>query len=145
MRPGDGMEPQKIGIPDLNLPTQEETSENARAEIDAGKLKALAPNHEEQDEEAPESAAHDEIAINYVNSGESWNRATTIVDTYFANKITTIIDHEPEHASLMECRMRSDWEDWQKAITAELLSLNEREVFGPVCRTPPHIKPVGYK
>ena len=41
--------------------------------------------------------------------------------------------------------MRSDWKDWQKAITAELLSLNKREVFGPVCRTPPHIKPVGYK
>ena len=64
----------------MNLPTQEETSENARAEIeiDAGKLKALAPtvrnneeapecaperNYEEQDVEAPESATHYEIAI----------------------------------------------------------------------------------
>ena len=112
MRPDDGMKPQKVGIPDLNLPTQEETSENTRAEIDAGKLKTLAPNHEEQDEEAPESAAYDEIAINYVNSGESWNRATTIVDTYFVNKITTVIDHDPEPASLTECRIRSDWKDW---------------------------------
>ena len=51
LRPGDGMESQEVGIPDLNLPTQEGTSENARAEIDAGKLKDLAPivrNYEEK-------------------------------------------------------------------------------------------------
>ena len=82
-----------------------------RTEIDTSKLKDLTPivrNYEEQDEEAYESATNDEIAINYVNSGESWNRATTIVDTYFANKITTVINHDPDPTSLAECRMRSD-------------------------------------
>ena len=69
------MEPQKVGIPILNLPRQEETSENARVkiEISVGKLKGLAPivrnneevlasaperNYEEQEVEAPESATY---------------------------------------------------------------------------------------
>ena len=50
LRPSDGMESQEVCIPDLNLPTQEGTSENTRAEIDAGKLKDLTPivrNYEE--------------------------------------------------------------------------------------------------
>ena len=73
------------------------------------------------------------------------NRTTANVDIYFAKKIATIIDLDPEPASLTECKERSDWEDWKKAIETELLSLNTREVFGPVSRTPPHVHPIGHK
>ena len=67
------------------------------------------------------------------------------VDIYFAIKIASIIDPDPEPNTLADCKKRSDWKDWQKAITAELVSLNKREVFGPVCLTPSHIRPVGHK
>ena len=32
---------------------------------------------------------HEEIATNYVESGESYNRKTTVVDIYFASKMLT--------------------------------------------------------
>ena len=76
---------------------------------------------------------HDEMAINYIYTGESLNRATVIVDINFATKIASIIDLDPEPNTLADCKKRSDWKDWQQAITAELLSLNKRKVFGPVC------------
>ena len=63
----------------------------------------------------------------------------------FRKKIASIIDHDPEPASIAECKKRPDWDKWKKAITAELISLDKREVFGPVSRTPSHIHPVGYK
>ncbi|KAM0028529.1 putative RNA-directed DNA polymerase [Helianthus debilis subsp. tardiflorus] len=40
---------------------------------------------------------------------------------------------------------RVDWPKWQEAIKAELGSLEKRNVFGPVVRTPIDVKPVGYK
>ena len=83
------------------------------------------------------------MAINYVTSGESINRAMANVDINFARKIASIIDLDPEPNTLADCKKRSNWKDWKKAITAELLSLNKREVFGPACLTPPHIFPVG--
>ena len=38
-----------------------------------------------------------EISINYVDSGESFDRKTMIVDIYFAEKIadTLLTDHDP--------------------------------------------------
>src|SRR3954468_18222144 len=90
-------------------------------------------------------ALHDEMAINYVNSDESYNRAMANVDVNFAKKIASIIDLDPEPNTLADCKKISDWKDWQKAITAELLSLNKIEVFGPVCLTPPHMRSVGHK
>ena len=68
-----------------------------------------------------------------------------IDDINFATKIASIIDLDPEPNTLADCKKRSDWKDWQQAIIAELLSLNKRKVFGPVCRTPPHIRPVGHR
>jgi hypothetical protein len=38
-------------------------------------------NHDEWEDD------HEEIATNYVESGESYYRKTTIVDTYFASKL----------------------------------------------------------
>ncbi|KAD5507805.1 hypothetical protein E3N88_15508 [Mikania micrantha] len=40
---------------------------------------------------------------------------------------------------------RNDWPKWQEALKAELDSLEKRNVFGPVVRTPIDVKPVGYK
>ena len=116
------------------------------AHIGAGNLKDLAPIMGNLVEQvfAPD-ALHDEMAINYIYTGESLNRATVIVDINFATKIASIIDLDPEPNTLADCKKRSDWKDWQQAITAELLSLNKRKVFGPVCRTPPHIRPVGHR
>ena len=73
------------------------------------------------------------------------NREMVIVDINFAKKIASIIDPDPEPTSLTDCKRRSDWKDWQKAVTSELLSLNKRKVFGPVSLTPPHVCPVGHK
>ena len=146
LRPGTSTDISVHEIPDLNFPISEIPSEVVCAHIGAGKLKDLAPglgNPVEQ-EDVPD-ALHDEMAINYVNSGESYNRAMANVDVNFAKKIASIIDLDPEPNTLVDCKKRSDWKDWQKAITAELLSLNKREIFGPVCLTPPHIRPVCHK
>ncbi|GJT50146.1 disease resistance CC-NBS-LRR class family protein [Tanacetum coccineum] len=43
-------------------------------------------------------------------------------------------DHEPK--SVPECKNRNDWPKWKDAIEAELQSLEKREVFRPVVRTP---------
>jgi hypothetical protein len=83
-----------------------------------------------------QEASHDEMAINYVLTRECMNRATTNIDIYFAKKVASIMDHDPEPASLTECKKRPDSEEWKKEITAELISLDKREVVGPVSCTP---------
>ena len=50
------------------------------------------------------------MAINFVSTGECMNRATTNIDIYFAKKVASIIDCDPEPASLAECKKRPDWE-----------------------------------
>jgi hypothetical protein len=130
----------------LNVPIEGTSSGGVSTHTGAEKLKDLTPvmgNTVEQ-EVAPD-APHDEMAINYINTGESMNRALAIVDINFAKKIASIIDPDPEPINLADCKRRSDWKDWQKAVTSELLSLNKRKVFGPVSLTPPHIRPVGHK
>jgi len=77
-------------------------------------------NHDEREDD------HEEIATNYVESGESYNRKTTIVDIYFASKIADSTDPDPELKSLIECRKRSDWDKWKAAIVAELLASPKR-------------------
>ena len=96
-------------------------------------------NHVEREDD------HEEIATNYVESGESYNRKTTVVDIYFASKIADLMDLDPEPKSLIEYRKRSDWDKQKAAIEAELRSLCQREVFGPAVPTPPKVIPVGCK
>ena len=140
LRPGTSTEVSVHEILDLNFPISKIPSEDVCAHIGAGKLKDLAPGLGNPVEEGNvPDAPHDEMAINYVNSGESINRAMANVDIYFANKISPIIDLDPEPNTLADCKKRSDWKDWQKAITAELVSLNKREVFGPcLSNSSPH-------
>ena len=85
-----------------------------------------------------------ENSTNYVETEEIYDRKTTNVDIYFAEKIAKI-DLDPEPKSLIECKKRSDWPKWKEAIAAELFSLNKRKVFGPVDRIPEGIFPVGHK
>ena len=86
-----------------------------------------------------------EISINYVDSGESFDHKTTIIDIYFAEKIADILltDHDPK--TIVECQKRPDWPKWKDAIQAEIASLNKRKVFNEVIPTPPNVFPVGYK
>jgi hypothetical protein len=88
---------------------------------------------------------NEEIATDYAKSRELYNRKTTNIDINFVSKIIKVIDEDPEPKSMAECQKRSDWVKWKEAIEAELRSLNKRQVFGPVARTPPKVCPVGYK
>jgi gamma-glutamylcyclotransferase (GGCT)/AIG2-like uncharacterized protein YtfP len=67
-----------------------------------------------------ESQGVQEISINYIDSGESYNRKTTNIDIYFATKIASElrIDLEPKY--MVECIKHSDWVKWKEAIKAEL-------------------------
>jgi len=96
-------------------------------------------NHVEQEDD------HEEIATNYVESGESYNRKTTVVDIYFASKIADLMDLDPEPKSLIEYRKRSNWDKQKAAIEAELRSLCQREVFRSAIPTPQKVIPVGCK
>jgi hypothetical protein len=95
-------------------------------------------NHEES------SRVH-EISTNYIDSGESFNRKSTIVDTYFSAAIadTLLNDHDPR--TIVECEKCSDWPKWKEAIQAELALLNKRKVFTEAIPTPPKVFPVGFK
>jgi hypothetical protein len=86
-----------------------------------------------------------EISTNYINSGESYNTKTTLVDTYFSSKIAKTLQLDPEPKSMKECLKRSDWPQWKEAIEAEQCSLNKREVFSKVIPTPHKVFPVGAK
>jgi len=95
-----------------------------------------------------ENNENEEISISYVSTRKRWNRNNIVVDNIFAYNVAIEImqqgeDVEPK--SVNECRQRNDWPKWKDAIQAELTSLEKREVFGPIVRTPEGVKPVGYK
>ena len=56
-----------------------------------------------------ESEGIKEISINYIESGESYNRETTIVDIYFASEIVETLQLDPEPKTVRECLKRPDW------------------------------------
>ena len=89
-----------------------------------------------------------EVAFNYVNTGDRYDRKVTVVDNIFASAVALAVSRDildPEPKSILECQKRSDWIKWKEAIQAELDSLNKRNVFGPVVQTPNNVIPVGYK
>ena len=92
-----------------------------------------------------ESEGIKEISINYIESGESYNKETTIVDIYFASEIAETLQLDPEPKTVRECLKRPDWPKWKEAIEAELHSLNQREVFSSVIPTPQNVFPMGEK
>ena len=83
-----------------------------------------------------ESLRVDEIAINFVETRESYNRKSIIVDIYFSEQITNILQTDSDHKSMTECKKRSDWDKWKVSIETEIASLYKREVFSAVMPTP---------
>ena len=88
-----------------------------------------------------------EVAMNFVNTGETYNRNITVVDDiFFSTTALTIsnynLDVEPK--SIAECQKRSEWVRWKQAIEIELDSLNKRKVFGFVVHIPQNVILVGY-
>ena len=86
-----------------------------------------------------------EISINYIDSGESYDRKTTIVDMYFSAAIVEIFLNDPNPKTMAECKKRSDWAQWKEAIQAEIASLTRRGVFTSAIPTPSKVFPVGFK
>ena len=65
----------------------------------------------------------EEISTNYAKTGVTYERKTTNVDIYFAEKIAKV-DPDREPKSILECKKRFDWSNWKEAIKSELMSLN---------------------
>ena len=76
-----------------------------------------------------ESSRVQEISINYINSGETFDRKTIIIVTYFSEQIGNNLLHDPDPKTMAECRKRSDRAKWEEAIQSKIASLNKREVF----------------
>ncbi|WVZ54305.1 hypothetical protein U9M48_005125, partial [Paspalum notatum var. saurae] len=76
----------------------------------------------------------DELATNYIETGETFDRKATIVDTYFSKQVADTLS-DPDPKSVVECRKRSDWNQWKEAIEKEIASLYKREVFSEVMLT----------
>jgi hypothetical protein len=55
----------------------------------------------------PPTRVH-EMSINYVDSGESFDRKTTIIDIYFASSVVDTIQNDPDPKSMVDCKKRSD-------------------------------------
>ena len=49
-----------------------------------------------------------EISINYIESRESYDRKSTIVDIYFAEAIAEIIQNDLDPKTMVECKKRSN-------------------------------------
>jgi hypothetical protein len=70
-----------------------------------------------------ESLRSDEIAINYVETGETYDRKATNVDIYFSEQIAEDLRNDLDPKTIAECTKRSDWIKWKTTIEAELASL----------------------
>jgi hypothetical protein len=86
-----------------------------------------------------------EISINYLESRESYDQKTTIVDIYFFAMIAKIHENDPDPKTMAEFKKCSNWNQWKDAIQVEISSLSKREVFSQVIPTPPKVFPVGFK
>ena len=79
------------------------------------------------------------VSMNFVNTRETYTRNITVVNDIFASTIALTISNDnldPEPKSIAECQKHSDWVRWKQAIEAKLHSLNKRNFFGYVVRTP---------
>ena len=92
-----------------------------------------------------ESLRVDEIAINFIETRESYDRKSIIVDIYFSEQIANILQTDSDPKSMTECKKRSDWDKWKVAIETEIASLYKKKVFLAVMPKPLGIFPVGYR
>jgi hypothetical protein len=56
-----------------------------------------------------ESLRSYEIAINYVETGETYDRKATNVGIYFFEKIVEDLQNDLDPKTMAECTKRSDW------------------------------------
>jgi hypothetical protein len=85
-----------------------------------------------------------EISINYTSPEELFDHTITVVNSCFSIMVADLLN-DPNPKTISECKQRSDWIKWKKAIETELDSLRKREVFSNVIPTPPRTYPVGFK
>ena len=76
-----------------------------------------------------ESLRVDEIAINFIETGESYNHKSIIVYIYFSEQIVNILQTDSDPKSMTECKKRSDWDKWKVAIETEIASLYKGKCF----------------
>jgi hypothetical protein len=88
-----------------------------------------------------ESLRVEETVINFVETGESYDRKSIIVDFYFSKEIANVFHTYLDPKSMIECKKRSDWDKWKEAIEVEIASLNKRKLFSAVRPKPPGILP----
>jgi hypothetical protein len=103
---------QKIGqntsVSENSEGLHEEPSENERTIVTHTEIPEIPNINIVGNNENQESERIEEISTNYVDTGETYNRETTIVNINFAEKIAKIIDLDPEPKSMAECKQRSD-------------------------------------
>jgi hypothetical protein len=85
-----------------------------------------------------------EISINYTSPEELFDHTIMVVNSCFSIMVADLLN-DPNPKTISECKQRSDWIKWKKAIETELGSLRKREVFSNVIPTPPRTYPVGFK
>ena len=76
-----------------------------------------------KENKVPNIDGNEDISINYVMTGERWNRNEIIVDNIFAYHVAQNVANENEDLepmSMEECRHREDWPKWKEAIDCEL-------------------------
>ena len=73
--------------------------------IEAGKSKdprsIISGSHDE-------SLRVDEIAINFIETGEFYDHKSIIVDIYLSEQIANILQTDSDSKSMTECKKRSD-------------------------------------
>lgn len=87
-----------------------------------------------------------EISVQYMHTGQVWDRETTEMNDTFISKIAQEVNEEiPDPLTVEEAKNRPDWSKWKEAIDSELDSLIKRQVFGPVIPAKPDTTYTGYK
>ena len=74
-----------------------------------------APEDPHIEGKAPEEAQvleNCKISVNYVHTGEKWDRNNIIINNIFAFQVASKVirnDKDPEPRNVEECRHRNDW------------------------------------
>jgi hypothetical protein len=87
----------------------------------------------------------DEITINYIETGEYFERSNTVVNILFSKQIAEVLLSDLDPKSMVECKKRSDWNKWKEAIESEIASLTKKEVFSNVIPKSSNVNHVGFK
>ena len=117
-----------------------DTNDQVEVNLDQENFPSKTPDESvSKENKVPKIDGNKEISINYVMTGERWNRNEIIVDDIFTYHVAQNVANENEDLepmSMEECRHREDWPKWKEAIDCELKSLAKRKVFRPVVLTP---------